>query len=49
MVYCLFTLLPSEDADSDNDSEIEVGGMTQDYKCPFTLELLTDPLTSSVA
>ncbi|KAF8508213.1 hypothetical protein JB92DRAFT_2832462 [Gautieria morchelliformis] len=39
-------LLPREDGDSDVESDIEVGGMTQDYKCPLTLMPLTDPLTS---
>jgi SUMO ligase MMS21 Smc5/6 complex component len=32
--------------DSDDDDEIEVGGVTQDYKCPITLTPLQDPLTS---
>ena len=26
-----------EDGDSDSESDIEVGGMTQTYKCPLTL------------
>ncbi|TFK52370.1 hypothetical protein OE88DRAFT_1807290 [Heliocybe sulcata] len=32
--------------DSDDDDEIEVGGMTQDYKCPLTLTILVSPLTA---
>ncbi|EPQ54656.1 hypothetical protein GLOTRDRAFT_130007 [Gloeophyllum trabeum ATCC 11539] len=39
--------LPKEDGDdSDDDDEIEIGGMTQDYKCPLTLTILVNPLTS---
>lgn len=32
---------------SDSDDELEIGGQTQDYKCPITLGLLKDPLTAS--
>ncbi|KAF8525404.1 hypothetical protein JB92DRAFT_3093644 [Gautieria morchelliformis] len=39
-------LLPREDGDSDVESDIEFGGMTQDYNFPLTLMPLTDPLTS---
>lgn len=31
---------------SEDDDDIEVGGVTQDYKCPITLTPLEDPLTS---
>ncbi|KAF8574989.1 hypothetical protein K439DRAFT_1398662 [Ramaria rubella] len=42
-------LISREDGDdSDGDSDIEVGGMTQDYKCPITLRPLTNPLTSKL-
>ena len=34
---------------SDDDDDIEVGGVTQDYKCPLTLTPLEDPLTSYAA
>lgn len=34
--------------ESDSDDELEIGGQTQDYKCPITLGLLTDPLTACV-
>ncbi|CAL1713130.1 unnamed protein product [Somion occarium] len=41
--------LPREAGDdSDDDDDIQVGGVTQDYKCPLTLTILVDPLTSSV-
>jgi E3 SUMO-protein ligase NSE2 len=37
----------TEDGDvSDDDDELEVGGVTQDYKCPLTLTLLEEPVTS---
>lgn len=32
--------------ESDDDDDIEVGGVTQDYKCPLTLTPLQDPMTS---
>ncbi|KAJ7601027.1 zinc-finger of the MIZ type in Nse subunit-domain-containing protein [Mycena floridula] len=42
-------LIPKEPGDeSDSDDELEMGGITQDYKCPITLTVLHDPLTSSV-
>ena len=31
---------------SDDDDDVEVGGVTQDYKCPLTLTPLQDPVTS---
>ncbi|OBZ71434.1 E3 SUMO-protein ligase nse2 [Grifola frondosa] len=41
--------IPHEDGDdSDDDDDVQVGGVTQDYKCPLTLTTLIDPLTSSV-
>lgn len=36
------------DMSDDEDSDVEVGGVTQDYKCPLTLTPLQDPLTSCV-
>ena len=36
-----------EDGDaSDDDDDLEVGGVTQDYKCPISLTILVKPLTS---
>ncbi|KAG8719519.1 hypothetical protein FRC08_002646 [Ceratobasidium sp. 394] len=41
--------LPREDGDAeDSDDDMEVGGVTQDYKCPLTLQIYTNPLTSTV-
>ncbi|THH07185.1 hypothetical protein EW146_g9393, partial [Bondarzewia mesenterica] len=38
--------LPHEDGDdSDDDDDIQVGGVMQDFKCPITLTPLVDPLT----
>jgi SUMO ligase MMS21 Smc5/6 complex component len=34
--------------DDDDDDDIVVGGATQDYKCPITLRLFVDPVTSYV-
>ncbi|RDX53325.1 hypothetical protein OH76DRAFT_1399223 [Lentinus brumalis] len=41
-------LIPREDGDvsDDDDDEVQIGGVTQDYKCPLTLTILDDPLTS---
>jgi len=45
----LADLLPKEDGDlSDDDEDIEVGGVTQDFKCPLTMTVLDNPMTSSV-
>ncbi|KAH0831931.1 zinc-finger of the MIZ type in Nse subunit-domain-containing protein [Lanmaoa asiatica] len=42
-------LVPREDGDSSGeDDDLEVGGVTQDYKCPITLMVLEDPMTSTV-
>ncbi|KDQ25993.1 hypothetical protein PLEOSDRAFT_1078328 [Pleurotus ostreatus PC15] len=42
--------IPPNDGDDsdDDDDEIEVGGVTQDFKCPLSLMPLQDPWTSSV-
>ncbi|CAE6494171.1 unnamed protein product [Rhizoctonia solani] len=43
------TILLREEGDpEDSDDEMEVGGVTQDYKCPLTLQIYDDPLTSTV-
>ena len=34
--------------DSDADSDLEMGGVTQKYLCPLTLTLLVNPVTSLV-
>jgi hypothetical protein len=38
----------SEDGDEshDDDDDIEMGGVTQNYNCPITLTPLLNPLTS---
>ncbi|KAI0927246.1 hypothetical protein AcV5_007833 [Taiwanofungus camphoratus] len=42
-------LLPREDGDdSDDDDDVQIGGVTQDYRCPLTLTILVDPLTSEL-
>ncbi|KAJ6557375.1 hypothetical protein DFH09DRAFT_1262322 [Mycena vulgaris] len=41
--------IPREDGDeSDDDDDVIMGGVTQEYKCPLMMTLLKDPLTSSV-
>ncbi|THV05248.1 hypothetical protein K435DRAFT_745498 [Dendrothele bispora CBS 962.96] len=34
--------------DSDDDDDLEIGGITQDYKCPLTLMPLKNPVTSEI-
>jgi hypothetical protein len=39
--------MPAEDGDeSDDEDDVQVGGITQDYKCPITLTTLVNPMTS---
>ncbi|KAG6830696.1 hypothetical protein H0H92_015172 [Tricholoma furcatifolium] len=41
--------IPKEPGDdSDDDDELEMGGVSQNYNCPITLTLLEDPVTSDV-
>ncbi|KAF8650118.1 hypothetical protein AX16_005355 [Volvariella volvacea WC 439] len=41
--------IPKEDGDvSDDEDDLEIGGVTQNYNCPISLTPLADPLTSSV-
>lgn len=41
--------IPREHGDiSDDDDDLEIGGVTQDYKCPITLTTLVNPMTSKV-
>ncbi|EIW80950.1 hypothetical protein CONPUDRAFT_56154, partial [Coniophora puteana RWD-64-598 SS2] len=41
--------IPKEDGDeSDDDDDLEIGGVTQDYKCPISLTLLVNPMASRV-
>ncbi|KAK0464677.1 zinc-finger of the MIZ type in Nse subunit-domain-containing protein [Desarmillaria tabescens] len=42
-------LIARESGDeSDDDDDIEVGGVTQDYKCPITLRVIEEPYTSKI-
>lgn len=38
----------TEDGDDPEDDEIDVGGAQTDFKCPLTLTLLENPMTSSL-
>ncbi|KAF5382432.1 hypothetical protein D9615_002959 [Tricholomella constricta] len=41
--------IPKEDGDdSDDDDELEMGGVSQNYNCPITLTPLVKPVTSQV-
>ncbi|KAI0354964.1 hypothetical protein OH77DRAFT_375203 [Trametes cingulata] len=45
----LTDLIPREEGDvSDDEDELQIGGVTQDYKCPLSLTILVDPLTSKL-
>ncbi|KAG1742395.1 uncharacterized protein EDB91DRAFT_310539 [Suillus paluster] len=40
--------IPREEGDeSDDDDDLEIGGVTQDFKCPITLTMLENPMKSS--
>ncbi|KAH9936319.1 uncharacterized protein B0H18DRAFT_973327 [Fomitopsis serialis] len=39
---------PMTDLIPRDEDDVQVGGVTQDYKCPLTLTILVDPLTSRV-
>lgn len=43
-----FTRISEDGDDSDDDDDVQIGGVTQDYKCPLSLTILVDPLTSCV-
>ncbi|KAG6877751.1 hypothetical protein C0993_004254 [Termitomyces sp. T159_Od127] len=41
--------IPKENGDeSDDDDDLEMGGVSQNYNCPITLTLLVDPVTSNM-
>lgn len=47
--FSRFLISYTEQGDeSDDDDDVEVGGVTQDYKCPISLTPLVDPVTSCV-
>ncbi|KAF8133644.1 hypothetical protein EV363DRAFT_1448333 [Boletus edulis] len=49
MIPPINDLVPKENGDpSDDEDELEVGGVTQDYKCPITLVILEEPMTSTL-
>ncbi|KAF6757471.1 hypothetical protein DFP72DRAFT_1065769 [Ephemerocybe angulata] len=43
----LTNFIEKEEGDDSDDDDLEIGGQTVDYKCPITLTLLKDPLTSA--
>ncbi|KAH8930119.1 hypothetical protein BT69DRAFT_1315174 [Atractiella rhizophila] len=42
------SFLPKGDGESDSDSDIEVGGSTQTFKCPITMGWLEDAVKSTI-
>jgi len=42
----LASMIDREDGDESDDDDIQVGGVTQDFKCPLSLTYFVDPLTS---
>lgn len=44
-------LIPAEEGDEQDDSDDEIlqGGLTQNFRCPLTTNILEDPLTKYVA
>ena len=42
-------LIPAEDGDEDDsDDELQMGGATQNFRCPLTTNILEDPITKYV-
>jgi hypothetical protein len=39
------TWLPREDGDGDDEEEFEMGGTTQNYRCPLTLQPYVNAMT----
>jgi SUMO ligase MMS21 Smc5/6 complex component len=44
--YKLIFYVSEDGDDSDDDDELEMGGVTQSYTCPITLTPLVAPMTS---
>ncbi|SPO21389.1 related to MMS21 - SUMO ligase and component of the SMC5-SMC6 complex [Ustilago trichophora] len=43
-------LIPAEDGDQDDsDDELQMGGATQNFRCPLTTNILEDPITNRSA
>lgn len=40
--------MSAEDGEESDDEDIEIGGRTQDFRCPLTLKLMENPVTSCV-
>lgn len=40
--------LPREEGDEESDEDFEIGGQTQQYRCPLTLRTFTDAVVRSV-
>ncbi|CAO1615619.1 unnamed protein product [Parajaminaea phylloscopi] len=40
--------LPAERGDDEDEDDIAVGGVKEDFKCPLTMALLVSPMTSTV-
>ncbi|KAJ1029951.1 hypothetical protein NDA16_000864 [Ustilago loliicola] len=42
-------LIPAEDGEEeDSDDDLEIGGVSQNFRCPLTTNLLEDPLTNAI-
>lgn len=41
-------LIPAEGDDQGSDDDLEIGGVSQNFRCPLTTNLLEDPLTKCV-
>lgn len=39
-------IIKAEEGDEDEDDEIEIGAQQTDFKCPITMSILQDPLSS---
>jgi hypothetical protein len=46
LIHIQGTQIFPEDGDDSEDDDMEIGGVTQDYKCPLTLTTFVDPMTA---
>ena len=44
----LTSFIPREEDDASDDDDFEMGGTTQNYRCPITLQPFVNPVTRSV-
>lgn len=49
LAFLLSSIITEAGDDEDSDDDIEIGAQQHDFRCPLTLKLLTEPMTSYVS